>query len=32
MGNIAAIAKQQATQVIEPSKIDAVPITTADGA
>ena len=32
MGNIAAIAKQQQTTVIEPSKIDAVPITTADGA
>ncbi len=32
MGNIAAIAKQQQTTVIEPSKIQAVPITTADGA
>ena len=32
MGTIAKITSQQATQVIEPSKIDAVPITTADGA
>lgn len=31
MGNIAAIAKQQTTQIIEPSKIQAVPITTATG-
>ncbi len=31
MGSIAAIAKQQKAQVIEPSKIQAVPITAADG-
>ena len=31
MGSIAAIAKQQKAQVIEPSQIQAVPITAADG-
>ena len=31
MGNIAAIAKQQQSTVIEPSKISAVPITTVTG-
>lgn len=31
MGNIATLAKQQKAQVIEPSKIKAVPITTAGG-